>query len=176
MATVNLKQIEEEVRASQAAVSRLLDNEDRAKAELSEIIAIPNMKDRFEAAVNLIVESEALAELGKDLADTANRAKKRMEAIAEQIRSGLLDEVKGEGGEVELKNFLLRIRENPPAVIVDKLEDVPKKYRLEPKPIPNWEEWPVDKNAVKQALGKEKVKSILGVHLEVGERLEIKSR
>ena len=70
----------------------------------------------------------------------------------------------------------MKIRANPSSVVVDDLKIVPMKYRNEPKPLPPQDKWPVDKVHVKNALTKERVQKIDGVHLEQVSRVEIKLR
>jgi len=174
--TVDISSVEQEVKSSQEAVERLLDNEEKALARIEEIAVIADDLERFEEAAKLIAECDAFLAFSKEMEGAVKRAKKRMDKVRTTIMADTLEDVEKAGGEVETKNWLLKVRDNPASVVVDSLADVPKKYRSEPMPIPEWPEWPVDKNMVKQALVKEKVQKIDGVHLEQGTRLEIKPR
>ena len=173
---IDYESIEQEAKRGQATVVQLLDQEKVLLKKLEEIGAIADQSQKFEHAAKLIVEAEALVNLSGDLAKMINTAKKRIDKVVKQAKTGVLEDVEDEGGEVETENFVLKSRKNPVRVVVDNLADVPKKYRLEPNPIPPWQEWDVDKHYVKQALTKEKVRSIDGISLEQGTRLEIKPR
>lgn len=165
------------IRTAQSAVEALLDKERDAAVAVEEIAAIADPAQRYEAAANLIEEMEGVVSLAKELEDSLARARKRMSAKIESTIGGLQDEIeKEEGGEFETENWKMKIRLNPPSVVVDDFLLVPKKYRSEPKPLPPPEEWPVNKGAVKQALTKEHVAKIAGVHVEQSARLEIKAR
>ena len=175
--TVDLDLVKEGVEESQRSVLRLLDNEERAKEYLNEVALTDNQDVRLEEAARLHSECNALIDLAKDLAESIGNVRKRMVGIVALIEEGAFKEVADlDGEEWEGKKWRMKIKSNPPTVVVEELKDVPKKYRLEPKPLPNWEDWAVDKNMVKQALVKEKVKSIDGIKLKTKKRIEIKSR
>jgi excinuclease UvrABC nuclease subunit len=177
LSTVDVNTVEQEVKASEEAVNRLLDNEKRALERLAEVAAIADQDVRLEEAAKLVMESNALIDMAKQMSDVIGRASKRMASVKTEVLGAVKEEVqKLDGGKWEGSDYQMMIKKNPDSVVVDALKDVPKKYRLEPKPIPSWEKWPANKNAIKQALTKEKVSSIKGVHLEQGERLEVKPR
>ena len=171
-----LDQDSQEIRDSQAAIAALLDKEDAAKEILGDLPAIDAQIERCEKGAQLFADCEDMMSLAKELEGVLSRVRRRMAAVQEVVRQGLEEEAREAGGEIETANWAIKIRKNPAKVIVDDLQEVPRKYRLEPKPIPEWTEWDVDKNLVKQALTKEKVRSIVGVHIEQAERVEIKPR
>jgi len=175
-ATVDLDNVESEIKLSQETVLRLLDNEDRALSRLGEVETIDDQAERLDEMAKLILECESIELLAKELGDIVGRAKKRMVQVKDKVKVQALTEVEGLGGEFEAKDFKFKVRTNPVRVVVDDLSVVPKKYRNEPKPLPPWEEWDVDKNIVKAALTREKVQSIAGVHLEQTNRIEVKPR
>lgn len=175
--TVDLDVREAEVKASQQVVEKLLDNEEAALARLSEIEAIAETEIRYEEIAKLILECEAFVSQADELAKTITRAKKRMVEVLVTVEVGTLEEVdKLPDSKVQTKNYVLTARSNPPKVIIDELADIPKKYRKEPPPIPDWKEWEPDKNLIKSTLTSEKVEKINGVHLAEGKRLEVKQR
>lgn len=174
--TVDLEKVEAEVKVSQDAVLRLLNNEERALERLEEIAAIADPMERLEEAAKLIIESESLVTLAKEMSTVIGNTKKRMEEVIRGAKQSIHDEVESMGGKVETKGFKLTIKNNPVKVIVDDLAAVPKKYKREPDPIPPVEEWEADKNVIKTALTKERVQSINGVHLEESTRVEVKPR
>lgn len=171
-----LDQDSAEIKDSQTAIANLLDKEEAAKALFEDLPSIADQAERCERGAQLYADCADMIDLAKELEGILSRVRKRMAGVQETVKQGLYEETQQAGGEIETANWLLKLKKNPAKVVVDDLSAVPKKYRLEPKPIPSWEEWEVNKNEVKQALGKEKVKSINGVHLEQGERVEIKPR
>ena len=176
MEALKLEVIESQARTAQDQVAVLLDHEESALRSFEEISAIAETPQRLDEAARLLGECESLVSLAKELGEVLGRVRKRMAGVIEKVEEAVLQEVENEGGEVETRNWILKSRVNPPSVVVDDLSIVPKKYRSEPAPIPPPEEWPVDKNMVKNALTKEKVQSILGVHISQSSRLEIKPR
>jgi hypothetical protein len=177
--TVNLSQIEADMASSQEAVEKLLDNEEQALARLEEIGAIADPQERLNEAAKLLAESDALIVLAKEMSGVIGRVKKRMNGCVGQMKVAIEDEIETLGddkGKYETQDYAFSTKNNPVKVVVDDKEGVPQKYRTVPKPIPPWEEWDVNKNEVKQALVKEKVQSINGVHLEQNTRVEVKPR
>lgn len=171
---LTLDQDSQEIRDSQTAIANLLDKEAQAKEIFADLPAHESLEERLNRAAQLYSDCSDTVDLCKELEGVLKRVRGRMEGVQALVYEGIEDEVPGDKFETE--DWKFNIKENPPKVIVDDLAVVARKYRNEPKPIPPWEEWAVDKNAVKQALIKEKVQSIHGVHLEVSERVEIKPR
>jgi hypothetical protein len=162
-----------EIKDSQNAIARLLDKEDLALELFNELPAIENYQERMDKAGQLFNDCNDMIELSKELEAIMNRVRKRMEKVKGAVMEGITDEVKET---FETKNWKFRLVNNPPSVIVDDLAKVPKKYRTEPKPIPAWEKWPAAKTVIKDALTKEKVQSIPGVHIKDSTRVEVKPR
>jgi hypothetical protein len=114
---------------------------------------------------NLEVNAEAIKSAEADMAARRkaieNRAKRIRQYLQEQMtRTGTL--------KIECPHFKVSIRDNPPAVVIDAEGLIPETYmRVVPPPPPV-----PDKKAIADALkiGTE----IPGVHLERGQRLEIK--
>jgi len=178
---VRLMDVSEEsadIKQSQNAIASLLDREAVAKKMFENLVAIDELEERLNKGAQLHNDCADVVSLCKDLKDVLSRVQKRMEKMQGVVNNGLFDEVKSssDGDEIETDDFVLKTKINPPSVVVDDLKIVPKKYRNEPKPLPEWKDWAVDKNAVKSALTKEKVKKIDGVHLSCKESLVIKLR
>lgn len=69
---------------------------------------------------------------------------------------------------IESPELTLTIKKNPPALIVDSLNDIPHRFMVTPAPEPSYP----DKVAIKKALTDGQV--IVGCRLDSGTRLEIK--
>lgn len=159
--------------AAEESMLSLLGEEDRIDEKLQEVDAFQNVLDKLDTLAVLSSEADAFVARAKALADVANRAAKRVSGMKEKVNERLLSYVPDKR---ETRNWKFARRQNPQSVVVDNLSDVPKKYRKQPKPLPEWQEWPVDKASVKQALVSEKVSKISGVHLSSSDRIEIKPR
>lgn len=111
--------------------------------------------------------ADAVEEAAKAMAERARRLRRR----ADGIRQYLLVQMQiAEIERIEAPEFTLAIRKNPPAVVVDSLEDLPSEYLAPPPPPP---EPKADKKAIAAAI---KAGAIVpGAHLEQSVRLEIKS-
>lgn len=173
---LNIDQIEADAKQGQENVVNLLNHEERLIGILEEASAMAEISDRLETVAKVATESKALQEVAKGLADMLDRIRKRLGEVEKKSIEAVKPDVEQAGGKVQTKSFEFNIKNNPPKVIVDDLSAIPKKYRSEPKPIPEWTEWDADKAAIKSALTKEKVQSISGVHLDQDTRLEIKPR
>jgi hypothetical protein len=122
------------------------------------------LKARNVAAVVLLLEGEA--ELIEKAMQRMGRRRKALENRAEGLREYLKVQMEKTGlGEVKSPELMLKIRQNPPRVILDDETRVPRRFRHKEVLIH------FDKNAIKAALltGK-KVK---GAHLEQHTRLDI---
>jgi ElaB/YqjD/DUF883 family membrane-anchored ribosome-binding protein len=171
-----LDQDSAEIKDSQTAIANLLDKEAEAQKIYDDLPSLADQLERVERGAQLYADCADMVDLAKELEAILSRVRKRMVGMQGIVKAGLTEEAVAAGGEIETANWKLKMKRNPPKVIIDDLSVVPKKYRLEPMPIPEWQEWDADKNVIKQALTKEKVQSIAGVHLEVSERVEIKPR
>lgn len=170
---LKLDQGAQEIKDSQNAIARLLDKEDDALAIFNELPAIEDYQERMNQAGQLFSDCNDTIELAKELESVLSRVRKRMEGVKASVMEGIEDEVKES---FDTKDWTFKLKKNPPKVIVDDLAIVPKKYRNEPKPIPAWQEWPAAKTVIKDALTKEKVQKIDGVHLDETTRVEVKPR
>ncbi len=171
---VDLRQLQSDAVQAQRAVIDLVDREKDLLSEVEALGKIADPVERLDAAAGIIVEAEGLAEIHKTLSDQIDKVRKRVAAISSKLRTASLDEMKTlEKEKIETESFELVARRNPPAVAVDDEKKVPKEWRHEPPPPPPWREWSLDKNSIKAALSNGTKKSIPGVHLEAGVRLEI---
>ena len=167
------------IRDSQTAIANLLDKEEEALRIFEELAAKPEVLVRLDDGAQLWNDCGDMVSFCKELKEILSRVQKRMSDVQEVIYEGMTSDVSDVvevGDRMETKNWGLKRVLNPPSIIVDDLSVVPKKYRSTPKPIPDWKNWPADKTAIKQALVKEKVQNVAGVHLYRAERLEIKPR
>lgn len=173
---VRLPTLGDEMAAMAKAAESLLDREQVALERLQEVGGLAEATDRLDQAQALVLECDEVAGQCKQLAELLTRIRKRMDGVTSKATDGMLDEVRSLGGEIETREWKYRVKLNPPSVVVDDLSVVPKKYRHEPDPVPPPDEWPVNKTMVKEALTKEKVQSIPGVHIEQAESLSVKPR
>lgn len=176
----DLRQLQDDAIQSQRAVIALVDREKELLEATEKLSGIKDPVERLDAAAEIIVEAEGLVEIHKALADQIGRVQKRVAVISSKLRIASIEEVEKlkKEGEIEeqklaTEHFEIVVRKNPPSVIVDELAKVPKDWRKEPPPIPPWKEWDPDKNSIKAALTNGQKKSIPGVHLACGVRLEI---
>jgi hypothetical protein len=159
------------------AVLSLLQDTEVVADRLDEIAAGAELSYRLEQGGKLLYECEEFIRRTKQLEAAIKNAAKRVTRAQAEVNETLLEELeKCKDRKAETSSFSFAIRENPPSVVVDDLKRVPKKYRNPPKPTPPWEEWPPNKNAIKTALTREVVQRVDGVHLERGERVEVKTR
>jgi len=175
---IDLGELGKTIQSAENTVLRLLDERDRVEERLDEVRAYELVADRLEQEAQLWDETQMFMARCKAMVETIGNAKKRVEEASVKIEKAVMVEVERfEDGKTVSSDHAFAIRKKPAIVVVDDLVEVPRKYRLEPKPIPPWEQWPVDKNMVKQAITKEKVGKIKGLHIdESGKRIEIKSR
>ena len=112
---------------------------------------------------------EAGAESIKQAEEKMSARRKFIENRANRIRAYLKENMLRTGiTKIECPYFKLAIRDNPPSVVVDAPELVPKDYLRQPEPPP-----PVpDKKLIAQAI--KDGFDVPGAHLERGNRLEIK--
>lgn len=115
---------------------------------------------------NLDATADAVREAAKKMLERADRIEKR----AESIRQYLLFNMQAAGiSKVECPWFTLTVRKNPPAVVIDDEEQLPREYIVQPPPpSPR-----PDKDAIKRAL--REGQAVPGARLVQGERLEIKA-
>lgn len=173
---IDLVTLQSDATQSQATILNLVDREKEIQARLADLVAQDD-DDRRDGTAEIILECEGLVAIHKSLKDQINRVQKRIENLAYEVKADLQKEVlkvAGAEGTIETENFQLKHKFNPPSVVVDELKDVPKRYRNEPAPIPPFKKWPANKALIKNDLTKQKVKGIKGVHLERGEKLDIK--
>lgn len=175
---IDLGHMGEAIRAAESTVLGLLDQRSEVEDRLEEVQMLELVSDRLEQQACLWDETIVFLARCKAMVDTIKNASDRVSEAKEKIESAVMKEVdRFENGKTTSATHKFAIKGKPAVILVKDLAAVPKKYRLVPKPIPEWEEWPVDKNMAKQALTKEKVGKINGLELdESGKRIEIKPR
>jgi hypothetical protein len=114
---------------------------------------------------NLEATADAVREAGKAMLARADRIEKR----AESIRNYLLFNMEfAQVTKIECPFFVISIKRNPPAVVIDDEKAIPDRYKVTPEPpAPR-----PDKAAIREALkcGDE----VPGARLVQSDRLEIK--
>ena len=145
----------------------LADAESKTPEEvLSALDAIQaRIEDKVRAVVHYIANTDAEAEAFRVEEDRlaarreamVNRSRAMRDYIAQQMRRMDITEVKA-------GTFTLKFKKNPPALVVDNAEDIPAQY---------WKPQPpaLDRRAL---LADAKEGMIDGVHVEQGERLDIR--
>ena len=112
---------------------------------------------------------EASAEQIKQAEKAMAERRKALESKAEYIRQYLFDNMKRCGiSKIESPYFNLVIKKNPPKLIVDNADLIPKQYFIQPETPPPH----LDNATIKSKLLAGEV--IEGAHIEQGERLDIK--
>jgi hypothetical protein len=114
----------------------------------------------------------------ESMADAVDGAAKQMKARAERIRKRadsireyLKVNMQGAGiTKIEATEFVLALKKNPPAVIVDNEAEIPEAFKVTPEPAPPPVARP-DKAMIKKAI--QSGMTIAGCHLEQAERLTI---
>ena len=95
--------------------------------------------------------------------------RKSIEKKVESITGYLKDNMMRSGiTEISCEYFALKIKKNPPALVVDDIQAIPSKFMVTqppPAPVP-------DKASIKNAIQNGEI--VDGCHLEQGNRLEIK--
>lgn len=120
-----------------------------------------------------ILNTEAMAE-AIDRASTqmkirANRMRNRADSIREYLRNNM----QGAGiTKIEAVQFVLSLKKNPPAVVIDDEAAIPADYKITPEPLPPPLPRP-DKKLIVKAIKDGFV--VPGAHLEQANRLEIKA-
>lgn len=114
---------------------------------------------------NIEATAAAVREAGKAMLERAARLEKR----AESIRNYLLLQMEfAQVSKIECPWFVISIRKNPPAVVIDDEAQIPDAYKVVPEPPPPRP----DKAKIKDAL--RAGDDVPGARLVQGERLEIK--
>jgi hypothetical protein len=119
-----------------------------------------------------ILNTEAMAEAveraATQMKGRANRMRNRADSIREYLRSNM----QGAGiTKIEAVEFVLALKKNPPAVVIDDETAIPEDYKVTPEPIP-----PVarpDKKLIAKAI--KDGFTVPGCHLEQAERLDIRA-
>lgn len=115
----------------------------------------------------------------ESMADAVDGAAKQMKLRAERIRKRadsvreyLKINMQGAGiTKIEATEFILALKKNPPAVIVDDEAAIPAAFKVTPEPPPPPLPRP-DKALIKKAI--QSGATVAGCHLEQAERLDIK--
>jgi hypothetical protein len=174
---VSLDEVGESIKSAENAVLVLLQEEDRADERMAEIGALVDSLDRLEEGGHLWMECNTFINRCKAIAETVKNASARVKEVQDRLGTHLKRELDSyDNGKAQTKSWKFATRKNPDRVVVDDETIVPRKYRVEPKPLPPPEKWPLNKNAIKTALTNEHVQSIKGVHIESGTRVDVKSR
>jgi hypothetical protein len=115
---------------------------------------------------NLEAAADVIKAAGRQMLARAERLEKR----AESVRNYLLFQCQAAGiTKIEAPWFVISVRKNPPAVVIDDPSAIPQEYMRPPPPPPP----PApDKTAISRAL--KAGDDVPGAHLMQGERLEIK--
>lgn len=115
---------------------------------------------------NLEATAEAIREAAKAMLTRAERVQRR----AESVQQYLLYNMQAAGiTKIEAPQFVLAVRKNPPAVIVDDEAQIPADFMVQPAPPPPRP----DKTAIKREL--QAGHAVPGAHLLQSERLEIRT-
>ena len=114
---------------------------------------------------NLDASAEAIRAAARRMLDRADRIEKR----AEGVRQYLLFNMQAAGiTRIEHPEFVLAVKKNPPAVVIDEDAELPPQYLKTPEPPPPRP----DKAAIAKALKAGAV--VPGAYLTYSDRLEIK--
>lgn len=152
--------------------------------EASEDLPLEVINDTLEALTgDLTVKATNVAKFVLNceaMADAIDGAAKQMKARSERlrrrsdsVREYLKTNMAGAGiTKIEAVEFVLSIKKNPPAVIVDDEAAIPPAFKTVPEPLPPPVPRP-DKKQIATAL--KAGMNVPGCHLEQGERLEIKA-
>lgn len=112
---------------------------------------------------NMQAEIDAVKAASKKLADRARAEQAKIDGLREYLKRNMeMSEIT----EIRSPEFILKIKNNPPSVIIDDLDSLPEDCI---KIIPETKQ--ADKTAIKKALKEGEVK---GAHLSQSTRLEIK--
>ena len=114
---------------------------------------------------NIEASAEMIREAAKAMLSRADRLEKR----SESIKAYLLYNCQAAGiTRIECPEFVIAVRKNPPAVIVDDESQIPSTFYVPPPPpVPK-----LDKAAIKRAI--QNGVEVPGAHLLQNERIEIK--
>lgn len=154
----------------QAAQLAELDLDEQTLADTLESLQWP-IEEKARAVAAVIGNMDEAADMVKAFATRKADEAKAMKARADRLRQYLLENMQACGiSEIKANDgsMTLRVKNNPPSVIIDDPGKVPSNlYVYPPAPAP----YP-DKTAIKEKLkaGEE----VEGAHLETKQRLEIK--
>lgn len=113
---------------------------------------------------NLEANADQIKAAEKAMADR----RKQIEKKADSVKQYLFENMKRvDVTKIDSPYFSLTIKKNPPKLVVDDKDALPKEFMVMPPPPPPQ----IDNAALKAAL---KNGDVSGAHLEQGERLEIK--
>lgn len=111
--------------------------------------------------------ADAVEGASKQMKLRAERIRKRADSIREYLKVNM----QGAGiTKIEATEFVLALKKNPPAVIIDNEAEIPADYKVTPPPAPPPPPRP-DKAAIAKAIKAGTV--VAGCHLEQAERLTI---
>lgn len=179
--SVDLGSIGSALHDAETNILGVMGARDEIENRLAEISAIQNPSDRLETIGSLWKDTDMFLARLKAMSEAMTSVKKRIEAVGERLTEAARPDIEylseSDKPRAETDSFVFKIVKNPPSVVIDNLGEVPKKYRLVPAPPPEWKEWPINKNMVKDMLVKKQVHKIDGVHLDDSKsRVEVKVR
>ena len=124
------------------------------------------IKDKATGIAMVVQNLEATAESIKGAEKRMADRRKVLESRAASIRKYLLDNMVAGGiHSVACDHFVLKVRDNPPSVLIEDESKIPVEYMRQPSPVP-------DKRAMLDDMKQGVV--IDGVSMGRGQRLEIK--
>lgn len=119
--------------------------------------------------LNIEAMAEAVERASTQMKGRANRMRNRADSIRDYLRRNM----QGAGiTKIEAVEFVLSLKKNPPAVVIDDEAAIPADYKVTPEPLPPPPPRP-DKKLIAKAI--KDGFTVTGAHLEQAERLEIKA-
>ena len=176
MQNASIEALKERIKTAQDSLLNQLRSESQFDEEVEELAHLDVSEDRLDKLFGLYNDSINLVELANDIQQSTGRLKKRFAEKADELYKEIKQETKESGGHLATENWEAKIQNAKGSVVVDCLEDIPKKYRSKPKPLPPEKEWPSNKNLIYQVLSSHEVTKIAGVHVKSGETLKITPR
>lgn len=160
-----------EISAQFQSLENLTDSDDLP----AEVIAdtLEALTGDFDAkaiqVAKFILSLESAADAVKDAAKATTERAVRIQRRADSIKAYLAFHMQAlQRKKIDAIDITLRLRANPPAVVITDEHAIPAQYWVEPEPPPKR----LDKKAIKTAI--DAGERVDGAFVEAGERLEIK--
>jgi hypothetical protein len=119
--------------------------------------------------LNVEAMAEAVERASTQMKCRANRMRNRADSVREYLRNNM----QGAGiTKIEAIEFVLALKKNPPAVVIDDEAAIPDDYKVTPEPAPPPLPRP-DKKLIAKAI--KDGFAVPGCHLEQAERLDIRA-